>query len=306
MANQSVPTEASELILPSLSQLNPQERLAAIPGFEDAAGQVAKGIHQVVLRGGPLRGLADLLHGTWLGHPLHVMLTDVTLGAWLFGSLMDGLSLGGRSRAARRAADSLIAIGTLSAVPTALAGITDYSTIPSEAAATGAAHGLLNALALGLYAVSLWSRRSGHRGTALLFSGMGVALIMVTGWLGGELSFRYKVGVNRQKDPPDVQHWTAVMDADDLAEQKPRIVKIETQPILLYRYQGHIYAMGAVCTHAEGPLEQGKFEGCQVQCPWHDSVFDLASGRVVHGPALYPEPSYEARTHQGKVEIRLA
>jgi len=63
--------------------------------------------------------------------------------------------------------------------------------------------------------------------------------------------------------------------------------------------------MGAVCSHAEGPLEKGTFTGCQVQCPWHDSVFDLRSGRVVHGPALYPEPSYETRVRAGKVEIRL-
>src|SRR5688572_32430859 len=131
--------EAGLGAFPSLSDVKPAKRLDAIPGYKDYAEQVSRGIHGLVLKGGePLRRMADLLHGTWLGHPLHSVLTDVTIGGWLFGSLMDLISLTRRGAGARRAADRLITIGTVSAVPTALSGIADFSTIPRGALTTGA------------------------------------------------------------------------------------------------------------------------------------------------------------------------
>jgi nitrite reductase/ring-hydroxylating ferredoxin subunit len=292
--------------LPSLAEIKPGKRLDAIPGFKEAAESVSRGLHNLVLKGGhPTRRLADLLHGTWLGHPLHSVLTDVTIGAWMFGSLMDLLSLSGRSPGTRRAADRLIAIGTVSAVPTALSGIADFSTIPRGALTTGATHGLLNTLTLALYGLSLWGRRSGRRPAATVLSGMACGLLLISGWLGGELAYRYRVGVNRARDAKKPKTWVAVMDSDDLRNEKPRRIDYDERPVLLYRYDGQIYAMGAVCAHEEGPLEEGKFDGCLVECPFHQSVYDLRNGKVVHGPATYAIPSYETRVHNGKIEIRL-
>ena len=95
------------------------------------------------------------------------------------------------------------------------------------------------------------------------------------------------------------------MDADDLRNEKPRRIEYDERPVLLYRYDGQIYAMGAVCAHEEGPLEEGKFDGCLVECPLHQSVYDLRTGHVVHGPSTYTLPSYETRVYNGKIEIRL-
>ena len=131
--------EEAAPILPSLSQIRPEEMLAEIPEFKPVAKKVSRGLHDLVLKGGqPARLAADLLHGTWLGHPLHSVLTDLTIGAWTFGSLMDLFSLGGHRQSNERAADRLIALGTASALPTALTGLADYSTIPEGALATGA------------------------------------------------------------------------------------------------------------------------------------------------------------------------
>jgi nitrite reductase/ring-hydroxylating ferredoxin subunit/uncharacterized membrane protein len=223
----------------------------------------------------------------------------------MFGSLMDVLSLTRRSRGARQAADRLIAIGNLSAIPTAVAGLADYSTIPQDATTTGATHGLLNSLALGLYTLSMVSRQTRHRSMALLYSGMGFGLLLIAAWLGGEMTYRYRVGVNRVEAPDGLKKWKAVLEDEELREHRPRRVELDDQPVLVYRHQGEVYAVGAVCPHAGGPLEKGKFAGCQVECPWHQSVFDLNTGRVVHGPATYAVPTYETRLRQGKIEIRL-
>jgi nitrite reductase/ring-hydroxylating ferredoxin subunit/uncharacterized membrane protein len=296
----------SELVLPSLAEIEPGKQLDAIPGFKDYAERVSRGIHQLVLNGGGLtRRVADLLHGTWLGHPLHSVLTDVTIGGWMFGSLLDLVSLTRRGRGARRAADQLIAIGTASALPTALAGLADFSTIPRGALTTGATHGLINTAALALYGLSLGGRRTGRRPAAMALSGMAFGLILASAWLGGELTYRYRVGVNRTKAAKKPKTWVAVLDADGLRAGKPRVVEYDEQRVLLYRCEGEIFAMGAVCAHEEGPLEEGKFQGCQVECPLHQSVYDLRTGRVVHGPSTYALPSYDARVYKGQIEIRL-
>ena len=84
----------------------------------------------------------------------------------------------------------------------------------------------------------------------------------------------------------------------------PRRVEVEGSPVLLYRYQGRVYAIGAACGHDGGALEEGTFEGYCVTCPLHQSVYDLRDGSVVHGPTTYAEPQYEVRVQQGTLEVR--
>jgi nitrite reductase/ring-hydroxylating ferredoxin subunit len=124
-------------------------------------------------------------------------------------------------------------------------------------------------------------------------------------WLGGELVYRKRVGVNHAETPEKPETWTAVLPEAELIEAQPKRIEVEGQPVLLYRRGGTVYALLATCSHAGGPLDEGKFyEGC-VQCPWHDSVFALNDGHIVHGPATTPQPTYRARIQDGKVELRV-
>ncbi|WP_460920090.1 Rieske (2Fe-2S) protein [Pontibacter brevis] len=47
-------------------------------------------------------------------------------------------------------------------------------------------------------------------------------------------------------------------------------------------------------------------DDCSVRCPWHDSVFSLEDGSVVHGPATEPQPKFEVRVKAGQIEVRLS
>jgi nitrite reductase/ring-hydroxylating ferredoxin subunit/uncharacterized membrane protein len=275
-----------------------------IPAIEEGAQEVASALHHYILEGGEdTRRLADLLHGTWLGHPLHPVLTDVTIGSWLFGTIFDVLSLLPFTGHIRRAADTLVTIGTISAVPTALAGLTDYSGIKRSAAKYGAIHGILNALAFLAYFRSVRARGNGHRG--LLFSLIGLGISTLSAYIGGDMVYRLNVGTNHVKKPTEPQVWTAVMAESDLAEEQPARIQVDGDPVLLYRKYGTVYAIGAVCSHAGGPLEQGTFDDFCVQCPWHDSVYDVRDGRPVHGPTTYRQPHYRARINNGQIEIML-
>ncbi|MGH8064460.1 MAG: Rieske (2Fe-2S) protein [Candidatus Entotheonellia bacterium] len=54
------------------------------------------------------------------------------------------------------------------------------------------------------------------------------------------------------------------------------------------------------------PLAEGKLEDCSVICPWHGSRFALDSGRVLEGPATFPQPCFETRVQDGHIEVRAA
>ena len=74
--------------------------------------------------------------------------------------------------------------------------------------------------------------------------------------------------------------------------------------VLVANVKGKYYAIGSVCTHLGGPLDQGFLTGLEVQCPWHGSHFDLTNGQVKRGPATKPEPVYEVRIEQNNVLVR--
>lgn len=293
-----------------MDSFEPEKVLNQIPNLNENAQKVSRGIHSNVLSGGhAVRKMADLLHGTWLGHPLHPVLTDFTIGAWLFGGIFDVISLFTRSHSAEQAADRLTALGVAGAVPTALAGIVDYTTIPRRAISTGAIHGILNTIGLGLYLISLANRKAGRRGMGIFFSSLALGGLTASAWLGGELVYKYKVGVNKATNKnevkPDLQQWTPALDVQELSERQPHRVVLNGHPVLFYRDGVEIYAIGAVCGHDGGPLDEGRFFDRCVECPWHQSVYNLRDGSVVHGPTTYALPAFETRVSNGQVEIRL-
>jgi nitrite reductase/ring-hydroxylating ferredoxin subunit/uncharacterized membrane protein len=292
-----------------MDQFESEKIINQIPNFREYSQTVSRGIHEKKLEAGtPVRRIADFFHGTWIGHPLHPVLTDVVIGAWGMGAVLDFFSVLNRSRKTEEAADRLIGLGAAAAVPTAIAGLTDYTTIPRRAFSTGAMHGLMNVIGLGIYLLSLRERKRRRRGAGIFLSSLGLGMLTVSAWLGGELTYRYSVGINRSSRPSEPEDWTSVVSDGELREQEPLRIESEATggtPVLLYRYNGEVYAIGAVCGHDGGPLDEGRFEGYCVECPWHQSVYDLRDGRVVHGPSTYAKPSYDTRVQDGMIEIKL-
>ena len=89
--------------------------------------------------------IRDVLHGTWLGHPLHPLLAQAATGAWLSAGVLDCSP--GQEEAARL----LTAVGLAAAGPAALAGAADWSEQHEQQMRVGVVHAMANALAIGLY-----------------------------------------------------------------------------------------------------------------------------------------------------------
>jgi nitrite reductase/ring-hydroxylating ferredoxin subunit/uncharacterized membrane protein len=249
--------------------------------------------------------VADLLHGTWLGHPLHVVLTDVPLGSWTAAAVLDVLEEKTGSSAMGRGADATIALGLAGAAGAAITGLADWSKIGGgQPRRIGLAHGLLNATATACYVTSLCLRRTHSRRAGRRFALLGLMVSSVAAYLGGHLVFKEKLGVDHTADHLPPEDFLPVLPDTELREDELRRVTANGMPVLLVRKGQRIYAIAETCAHLGGPLSEGKLEDTAVRCPWHGSRFSLEDGRVLEGPSVHAQPVLDVRVRDGQIEVR--
>ena len=275
----------------------PVRALAALEALDPPAKAIGKAVRRII-RPGPVK---DALSGSWLGHALHPLLTDVTIGTLTSAVMLDWL--GGEK--SQPAAERLIAIGLASAVPTVSSGYSDWAdteVADESVRRIGIVHAATNATAASLFAASLAARRRGGSGRLLALAGGGA--MAAAGYLGGHLTLGEGVGVDHTVFEDAPEEWTAVLDNDDLAENQARCVEADGTTVMVTRRAGELYALSDHCAHRGGPLHDGTFDGLTVTCPWHASVFDLRDGALIHGPAAYPQPAWDTRVRDGRIEVR--
>jgi nitrite reductase/ring-hydroxylating ferredoxin subunit/uncharacterized membrane protein len=267
--------------------------------LDPPAKAVGKYVRSLLGRG-PLK---DALSGTWLGHPLHPVLTDLPIGTWTSATILD--VAGGED--AGPAADRLIAIGIAAALPTAVSGWSDWA--DSEAASDGVrrlgmVHAVSNVAALGLYAASLVARARGRRGRGVAFGLAGAGALATGGMLGGDLAYAKGVGVDQAAFARPIEDWTAVASTSDVREGSPLRAEADGQAVVLVRRAGRVHVLVNRCVHRGGSLHEGELvDGC-IECPLHGSRFRLEDGSVERGPAAYPQPVFEVREIDDRVEVR--
>jgi nitrite reductase/ring-hydroxylating ferredoxin subunit/uncharacterized membrane protein len=277
----------------------PVRVLAGLDALDGPAKRIGKAVRGI-FRPGPVK---DALSGTWLGHTLHPLLTDVTIGTFTSAVMLDWL--GGEQ--SRPAAERLIAIGLASTVPTATSGSSDWA--DTEVASDpvrriGLVHAAANVTATALFAASLAARRRGGSGRLLALAGGGT--LAASGYLGGHLTLAEGVGVDQTTFEEGAGEWTYALPEADLPEGRARCVEADGTNVMVVRRGGALYALSDRCSHRGGPLHQGVVEHGCVTCPWHGSRFRLDDGSVDRGPSPYPQPSFDVRERDGRVEVRSA
>ncbi|GIG29691.1 DUF2231 domain-containing protein [Cellulomonas marina] len=125
------------------------------------------------------------LRGAALGHPLHPVLTDAPVGLWTSSVVLD--LVGGEG--AQDAADRLLGLGVLAAVPAVITGLADWSAGDTGVRRVGVVHAALNGVALAGFAGAWLLRRRGHRraGVAASLASFGIA--GGGAYLGGHLAY---------------------------------------------------------------------------------------------------------------------
>jgi len=275
-------------------------RLTEWIGQRPALDKVGDGLMWVL---GPTfnsRLVKNAANGTWLGHPLHPLLVTLPIGTWVGSGLLDLLGEDNE-----QAADTLLATGVISALPTAMAGLAQWVDTYGPPRRVGAAHALANNVAVVLQLASMVARRRGRRGLGKGLSLGALGLVAGAGYLGGHPSYVLGVGIGHTAFHDPVEDWTSTEVAATAVEDGvPMTAQAGDREVLLARHGGEVVAYDAHCTHAGGPLGDGTIvDGC-VRCPWHGSMFSLADGSVVEAPATTPQPRYDVRLSGGIVEVR--
>ena len=279
------------------------DRVEAMTVLDRPAALLLKGLNTVLRE--PVR---KVLQGVWLGHPLHPVLVQVPIGAWLGAALLDA------AKADRRSSTMLVATGCVGAVPAAAAGLTDWTSLSREQHRVGLVHSAANSIGLGFYVGSLTARMMGNHRLGRRLSFIGLAFVGVGGYIGGHLSYRQDAGVNQAapflRQIPE--EWHDLCELDALSPGRATVARIGEVPVLVAltgEDGGDVVAMIERCGHETGPLGEGEFtriDGADcVVCPWHGSTFRLVDGVPVSGPAASTQPHLRTRVVEGRVQATV-
>jgi uncharacterized membrane protein len=137
------------------------------------------------------------------GHPIHPMLVTIPIGLWIFSLVCDFIAR--QSPAPETwAAASLYAMigGIIGALAAALPGLVDLLSLKDPPIRrTALMHMGLNLTIVALYAINAWTRmhQSVAAGTSLLLSLVAIAMLLVSGWLGGKMVYEAGVAVHTEE-----------------------------------------------------------------------------------------------------------
>jgi nitrite reductase/ring-hydroxylating ferredoxin subunit/uncharacterized membrane protein len=271
------------------------ERLKELRALDPVGEALASAVAKVIPHG-PVK---DAASGTWLGHALHPVLTDLPIGTWTSATLLD--LVGGEDTA--EAAETLIGLGLIAAAPTVATGLSDWSDTYGGDRRVGLVHGGANGAVALLYGASLWARRRGRRGLGVALALAGAGGTLISAYIGGHLSLGLGIGVDQTAFEDELSDWTIALPEGDVTEE-PRLVTVSGVRLVMVRTATGIKALADRCSHLGGPLHEGSLhDGCVV-CPWHGSEFRLEDGSVARGPARAPQPAYDVRVENGVVQVR--
>jgi nitrite reductase/ring-hydroxylating ferredoxin subunit/uncharacterized membrane protein len=273
-------------------------------------GNAIAGAMDAVFRvlGGPGRFLQDLLNGSWLGHSMHAVLVDVVVGGATIVVLLDLLRVVFGVDQLEVAAAWGLGLSVLAALGAVLSGLTDFKDTPpnNPERDVAAFHGLVNIAATVLMAISLGVRLGGGHDAGFWLLLIGYLVVSFGSYVGGHLVFKYgyMVNFNAFSKGKRAKEFTPVALVAAVPEGVPTKVMLGPTAVMIVRRGDVVHALKDTCSHAGGPLSEGELKGDTITCPWHQSVFRIADGSVVHGPAGTRQVSYAARITGDQVELQ--
>ena len=98
--------------------------------------------------------------------------------------------------------------------------------------------------------------------------------------------------------------WTTVATRDQVEPDQPLGVSVGETKIGVYDVDGTLHAIEDVCPHAAAMLTQGFMDGCEVECPLHNAVFDVTSGKHLRGEPCRDVKTFPVRLAGQEIQIQ--
>ena len=100
--------------------------------------------------------------------------------------------------------------------------------------------------------------------------------------------------------------WTAVGDREQVDADNPFAASVGELKVGIYEVEGELHAIEDVCPHAYALLTQGFADGCEIECPLHNAVFDVTSGKHLRGEPCRDVKTFPVRVVEGRIEIQAS
>lgn len=100
--------------------------------------------------------------------------------------------------------------------------------------------------------------------------------------------------------------YVTVGRADEIGEGEAKAFPVNGEEIAVSRVGGGLYAFSDICTHRQCNLSMGgEIEGKSITCECHGSMFDMATGEVLEGPATAPIATFPVRDSEGELQVEV-
>ena len=98
--------------------------------------------------------------------------------------------------------------------------------------------------------------------------------------------------------------FVKIGETKEIGPSSMKAVEVEGEKVCIINKEGNYYAIGNICTHVGGPLNEGTVEEYEVECPWHGSKFDIRNGQATKPPAVRAVPRYEVKIEGNSIFVR--
>ena len=99
------------------------------------------------------------------------------------------------------------------------------------------------------------------------------------------------------------ENWVEVATLEEVPEEGTLLVSVNGEPVCLYNLGGTVYATHDICTHAHASLAEGFIDGESIECPLHQGLFHIPTGKAVGAPVTDDIRTYPVKIVDGKVFV---
>ena len=100
-------------------------------------------------------------------------------------------------------------------------------------------------------------------------------------------------------------NWILVCNESEIEIDDLKRFDYKDKTFCIYKLKDGIYATDGLCTHEAFHLEEGLVMHEEIECPMHQGIFDIKSGKAVSEPACVDLKTYETKVEDGKINIKL-